>query len=526
MRTTLLSVALGAVLAGCAGWNNLPNQEEIFAFDALWDPHNALPTADGLYVRLPSAGGLALLQKNGTSQRVELGEGRVQRVTVAPDGETVVAFVDRYTCEPRDPDDKPPRLADDCARDQLTVAREIVVIRDGKLQGKALELDSTLNAITYAEDGRFAVAYVDFDDPSLQVSGVVSLTSIVVLDLEQGVSTPVSIGFAADQALFVHNAAGQAEQAVVLSRDAVAVVDLTLEVPERVVTFPLTLDPDVTVTPTGVDLTPDGRYALVSVDGRSDLYALDLVNRSINIVELSHRPSDLRVHQDLDRTVLVYGGASVVDVLNHDLFEVTTLGLDEPMDRVHMGSDFALLYSQSKGYDVYRLDIEHLNLIEYRMENPILSMHVAPTEEYAIALTRPDGGFEGSGVGGLYDRNHGMEIIDLRDDDSTPFVLEGKGLGVAWSVGEGSLHALVLQQQVEYLFQLDMYTGRSQEIELSAPPVAIGTLPDGTFYITHSNGLGLVSFLDPVSLEVTEVAGFASLGLADPIETLADKEKK
>ena len=87
---------------------------------------------------------------------------------------------------------------------------------------------------------------------------------------------------------------------------------------------------------------------------------------------------------------------------------------------------------------------------------------------------------------------------------------------------------------MEYLYKLDMYTGRAEEIDLAEPPVAIGSMPAGAgaradedlFYITHDIGLGLISFLDPKTNNVHEVAGFASLGIADPIELQKNKGGK
>jgi hypothetical protein len=63
-------------------------------------------------------------------------------------------------------------------------------------------------------------------------------------------------------------------------------------------------------------------------------------------------------------------------------------------------------------------------------------------------------------------------------------------------------------------------------IELTAAPVAIGTMPDGDFYITHIAGTGLITFLEPNSGETTEVGGFATLGIIDPIELMSNEEEE
>ncbi len=521
-------IVLALLLAGCAGWNNLPDQSYAWLDAPLWQPDGVLASDRGVYVPLPHSGGLAFVSPEGpegTATRIELGEGSLTRLTASPGGDTVVAFIERYRCSDNPDEKKTPKILDDCPGNRTEVETELNIIR-GKKVDASMPLSGTFNAIAYSEDNKFAVAYLDFNDPTLELDGVVNLTSVVVLDLETTEPTPVSVGFAADQVLFVQNEAGETERAVVLSQNEVAVLDLTLDLPERIVTFPLTLDPDITVIPVGVELTPNGQYAMISVAGRSDLYVLDLWNQSINIVELAGTPSAIDVNATQDRTLLVYGSSATVDVLEHDLFDIETFSLDEPMNRIHSGSDFGLLYSTGDQHDAYRLDLETSELTEYRLQNPATFMSVSPTEEFAIALTRPENGF-GDGLNGLYDSHPGMEVLNLNDDKSDPFILEGNGLGVAWSQTENALHALVLQQNVDYLYKLNLYTGRADDLELPASPVDIGTLHDeaGTFFVTHDEPLGLITFLNPATDKTTEVSGFATLGLMDDIELQIDEEK-
>ena len=191
------------------------------------------------------------------------------------------------------------------------------------------------------------------------------------------------------------------------------------------------------------------------------------------------------------------------------------------MNQITLADEQAILWDTTGGHDLYRLDLESEDLVEYVLQNPAVSLHLAPTNDFAVALTRAEGG-GGDGVDAIYDQHPGMEIIDLRSDDTEPFLLEGQGLGVAFAADENYLQALVLQQGVDYLYRLDLYSRESEELELSAPPIAIGAMPDGRFYITHDRALGLVSFLDPSSGKIEEVSGFASLGIIDPVELVEE----
>lgn len=500
------------------GWGHLPHQDDIYLDLALWDPRGAVPTLDGLYVPLPSAGALVLIDRDGKTSLVDVDEGRVTRIDAAPDGQTILAFVERYVCTDEDAK-RDVDTIEECEGD-IEVTTELTLVRGGEVS-TSQPVSGAYNAVAFSEDGRHAVAYLDFSQ-GVDVDSVLNLTGVVVVDLAAQQNQLVAVGFAADRVLFVENDLGEAERAVVVSRNAVAVIDLLADPPEVTVTFPLTLDPDTVVDPVGIDLTPDGRYALLSARGSSDLYALDLEVNAINIVELAGAPGAMAVSGPADRTVLVYPGQPVVELLDHAFFDVQSIPLDESMDRITLAGEQAVLWDSTGGHDLYRLDLETDDLVEYVLQNPAVSVTLAPTNEFAVVLTRAEGSFGGDGVDAIYDQHPGMEIVDLRTDDTEPFLLEGQGLGVAFATDGTYLQALVLQQDVDYLYRLDLYTRESAEIELSAPPVAIGAMPDGRFYITHDRALGLVSFLDPANGRITEVAGFASLGIIDPIELVEE----
>jgi hypothetical protein len=500
-----LFVAL--LVSGC-GWNNLPQQDYTSATEPLWDASAAIPAADGLYLHLPLAGALIRVRSGGEVDQVDLGEGRVRTVTLAPDEETLVTFVDRERC-----------LDEDC--EETERFSEAMVVRDAKA-GAALDLDGTFNAVTFSADRRWGAAYLDVTQ-DIKLQGVTNLTSIVLLDLQSGATTPVAVGFAAEQVLFVDDPAG-ASKVLALSKNTVAVVDLLAQPPAVEATYPLTLDADARVRPVGVDVTPDGRYAMLSIDGSPDLYALDLLDPSINIVELSAAPSAMVVNDAADRTVLVYRNLAAAEIVDHTFFDVDRVALEEPMSSIAEGDEVVLLWDDRGNKDVYRVDLLTGEATEYVLENPPFAIALAPGEDFAVALTRPEGG-GGAGVEGFYDSYPGLEILSLRSDESAPYVLEGQGVGLAFSAVDGRLDALVLQAGVDYLHRIDLLTGQQDDLALSAAPIAIGTMPDGVFFITHDVALGLISFLDPATGDVTELSGFAQVGLLDDVEPIPSSDE-
>ncbi|MEZ4320583.1 MAG: hypothetical protein R3F61_24085 [Myxococcota bacterium] len=497
------------------GWNQIPHGQYLNEDLPLWDAASAVPTADGIYFSLPRAGALALVPRARDASLVDLGEGRLTLLQGVEGTDVVVALVERTACDPEDERDlRRIDTVDACPDRYRVVSTDVMAVDDGAVLS-SVSIDGRYNRLTFSDDARFAVAYLDFADPSLVLQGVVDLTSIVVLDLTTGRSQLVNVGFAADRVRFQSGPSGETTGLVVLSRSEVAQIDLAAEPWDVGTTFNLTLDPDSVVVPSAVELTPDGRYALITVDGQADLYALDLEQHSINLLELAGRPSDLEVCETGDVTVVTYSDQAVVEVFDHDRFEFDTYTLDERMNRILEGDGFVVLFSDLGLKDAYRLDLASGELVEYRLENPPFDMQLAPTGEFAVAFTRAESGGGGTE---LYDARPGMEVLDLLGDSTRPYLLEGRGVGLAFSEGDGRLDALVLQENVRYLYQLDLYTGDAVTLDLDVPPAGIGSLADGTFLITHATALGGVSFLEPSSGQLTSRFGFATLGLLDPIE--------
>ena len=191
--------------------------------------------------------------------------------------------------------------------------------------------------------------------------------------------------------------------------------------------------------------------------------------------------------------------------------------LDEGMNRIAQAGRRSVLWSNAGQKDIYVLDHDTDELVELRLENPAVDLQITPDQQFAVALTRPEGSFS-EDLQGLYDRSPVLEILEIGSDrggSSAAKLLDGLGVGMAFDQSDTRLDLLVLQQDQDYLYQLDLYTDRHEEIDITAPPVDIGTLPAGGFWISHDAGLGLISFYDPQTGELSEVGGFAAAGWRD-----------
>jgi hypothetical protein len=527
----LLPSAAALVLLACNPWENMPLNGWSWLEEPLWSD-DVVAAADGLYVRLPHAGALLRIEPEGETTVVDLGGAEATSMALGPDQQTIVLFQEATSCVTDEP-----RVDEmsECPGEDIVVDHQLALVRDGALVGEngPLAVPGHYNRLAFSpwsegsEVNPVAVAYLDYEGGGIDVDGVLNLTEVLFVDLREGDTARVSVGFSANNILFT----ADATKAAVLSRSQVVVVDLTSPTYEVLVTYHLTLDADQEVDPLGAAITPDDRYLLMSVEGSGDLYAMDLDNESINIVDLDAPPAAMAVDAFADRTALVYSNRSQVDILEHDYFDVESVELDEPCNAIaETDEGFAVLYNRSAStHDVYLLDLETGDLVEYRLANPVMSLQLTEDNAYAVALMRQEWDGSSTGIDAYYDEHWGLSIMDLSDDDNIDLVLESQPVGLAFATSElGEPYALLLLEGVDSLVQVDLWSAQVSEVPLPAPPTGIGALPDGKFYITHQAALGLISFLSPGSTELTSVSGFAGEGLFedDSIEPTTPEEEE
>jgi len=502
IRTPLIALL---ALSACDPWNHWPGYGWEELDERLWDD-DVVNVSDGTYVRLPQAGRLVRVNGDGSFDALDLDGARPTRVLPTPDEEQVLVFAQWPSCD--DPDEEI-KLVDDCDSDDLAINSELVRIQDGTTQD-IYAVPSHMNALAWSPDGSVAVAYLDYESGSdIEIDGVVDLTEVLFIPLEGGAPRAVSIGFSPRNILFTPDD----ERAVIMSRSEVVVV--ALDTFEIVVTYPLVLDADQEVNPKDAVLTPDGRFALVSVEGSSELYKLDLQSPTIDIEDLDAPPSDMIVSEDDDAVVIVYDSMSRVDVLDLSSFELKDpVELDDPMNGVLLSEGRAFLYnSSSSSHDVYTLDLDTTELEELRVENPVDEMRLSPGGRYVVGSLRPENS-AGGGLEQYQDANWGLSVVDLDENESVSLVLESEPVGIELVEQGDQTYALVLLDGRDTVLQLDLSApSQPTELDLEAPPTGIGAMPDGRFSITHEAPLGLITFLDPATGKTQPAAGFATVDL-------------
>ncbi|HJN76171.1 MAG TPA: hypothetical protein QGF58_19740 [Myxococcota bacterium] len=476
----------------------------------LWDPDIEV-VGDRLYVMLPQGGALMTLSESSEPKLVDLDGASPNRLVPVPGGERVLVFSSWVVCQ--DPEIE---LERDCEEEDLGIDYELGIL---SAEGLDLSIDvpGHLDGVALSPDGAFAVLYLDGPPAGSSVDRVADLDSVFLIDLETGDSASVTVGFAPGNILFMPN--GKA--AMVLSRSSAVLVDLDeLKVKVR---YDLTLDADQEIDPTIAALTPDGNYGLVGISGEDLLYKIDLVDPSIDLEDLDGEPTALVVDEDCDCTVVAYKSRRQVDLLFHDGFTRSALETDERPETLVDGDGVVLAFdADGAGHDVYAIDLETQQITEYVVANRVSEAWVDPSGRYGVGLMMPETASWTDEVAAYADARYGLAVLELDDDEARNLVLEGVPLELGLIATEFTTYALVLLEDDDEALLIDLSEPQPPMIiEMAAPPLKLGTLGDGRFWIAHDSPLGAVTLIDPLSPgEQVVLEDFAAVGVF-PDDTLA-----
>ncbi len=497
------------LLTGCYG------SGDYYIEGGLWNTRT-VSTADATYVQLPQSGELLRIKETpdgGTWSVVDLDGAEPTSMTVAPDESQVLVFTRWPQCKATDEDIV---TVDDCPYDDLVWHTELAVVEEG-VRTSVSEIASHMNTVAFSDDGSVAVAYLDYaSGDDIEIDGLADLGEVRFINLVDGSVGSASVGFSPNKVLF----SADGSSAVVMSRSKVVKVDLNTF--EKVLEAPLTLDADAQVDPSGAELTPDGSTLLITVQGSSDLYMLDLETVYWNIGSLGAVPSTLSVDATTDTSVFVFASQSEVNVLDNsrlDVFSqdsIESIDLEEPANAILMADGQALLYNTSGTdyHDIYRLDLSNSDLIEYVVSNPVSQLRLTESGKTAVAILRPESSYSND-LDGYQDARWGMAVLDMSGDEAISLVTESQPVGLELVEDEsGAAYALVLLDGLDYLLHVELSNpGAAEQIDLPAPPISIDALPDGRFLIAHDSPLGLITYLDPTDLRQNSISGFATAGM-------------
>jgi len=380
--------------------------------------------------------------------------------------------------------------------DDATILR---VGADGELQSTMLKTHSGANAVTVSPSGAWGIVWSNaaLVDPTLldPTDGLQDLTVVEFAD--EPVTTVVSVGYRPSQVAFD----AKEEHAFVVTESGISVVDLgDSPAPESLLR--LSDDPADDAAARDVNVTPDGHYAVVRVDGQKTLGFVDLANGERQTLTLADFVTDLDLSTDGTQAFAVSGGALVVvpvppgDVDPSTLPRASAPGETGRSVSLSPDASLALLYSNATtdnylgiltgGGDWSEYDARAVDL-----KAPVLAVFAAPDAQHGIAFQATA---KGSSKGGAF------SIVSAQTDRAPKIVGTDAAPNALAFAPDGqsaiiTTRDLTKQRYGTYLVHLASL--EQTFIPLSSPPLAAGMVPSANrAFIAQAHPEGRITFVN------------------------------
>lgn len=387
----------------------------------------------------------------------------------------------------------------------------------GKDTVVTLVLPKGLNQLAMAPDGDFAVAYFDVSRAGGKLPAT-SLQEAAVIALVAGKekATRVAVGFRPREVQFSRDGA----QAFVVGERSVTIIDFAKlaqkPLPERAA-----LTRKVSEVVDEVEVTSDGKLALVRLDKGALLRVVELQADTITDITLAGRPTDLDVTKDGKLALLALRDQHKVAVVDlpgdistpSGIETISTGDLAPGQIELLSGGKRALLFSNA----VDQEELAVLDLVKRASESllvkkGIVSVTGAKDGKTAVVIHNKKQGTPSSSdpLETYIDKSYGYSLIDL-SAGVAKLQLTPVAPGEA-RFSLDSAHAFVLLEgtgvrAVDRCAMRSLIVDREQ---LGSPPIAVGTMPGTTqVYVAQDHPLGRVTFIDAATGKQRTLTGFA-----------------
>lgn len=375
----------------------------------------------------------------------------------------------------------------------------------------ALPVHVDANAWAVSPDARFAIAWTRTETEE-KVDPTAGSQTVSVLDLQRGQTTELTVGFHPTQALVD----AQSERAFVVSDDGISVIRLGDE-PEVTLLAAVSEDPLEEPAARDVSVLPDGSFAIVRIEGSSQLRLVDLSREDgLSSYDLGAPIADVDLSRDGSLALAAVPGIGEVVLVpmppaaDGSNFERVTIPREITSSiSLSDDSELALLYQNGA-------DNSHLTVLDLRPEQgralrtvdlkgPVAAVFAAPGAASAIAFQKP---IAGSKRAGLWS---GVPTLERRSAK----IVGTDAVPSALAFDEAGEYALVTvgndESEAHGVYRVVLGTMQEDFVELASPPAAGATgivAGVGRGFVAQTHPEGRITFVDLKTAQAHTITGF------------------
>lgn len=419
----------------------------------------------------------------------------------------------------------------------VAIVRADELAQDGKTNGyvSLVRVPQEVNALTISPDGRYAIAYIDQDEPLLDGTSVASLQTMALIRLgdEPGTDEVYQLSVTRQIRDVIFNASGT--RAFVVGKEGVNVIELD-EVKEDRFVPPLRLqlsdevfppeDLEVQVNAAGdtfaVRSTQLNGVAVFELDERGQLarsgrYALPESPTDLDLLERqAPERSALVVTLRGQGSVLWLDPEAMFEALPAEdtLIEAFDISQGNGLTQLAGAMNFMVTYTSidtTPTLDV--LDVSTRGIAQYPLLNRIRSVALSSDGQTAIVVHPPSTVESDDELTSQqrFRTLHGVTLVDLATGYRRPVALEGSPEELVTVDDEGRQLLYIMQTSSEASTQgvvkLDLKSFRQDFTQLAREPTQMG-LVAGKLFVNQRSVEGRITFIDLKTGAQRTVSGY------------------
>jgi hypothetical protein len=389
----------------------------------------------------------------------------------------------------------------------LNVASEdatlLRVNADGSISSKQIKTAKRANAMAFSKDGRFAIAWAD----AKKVKGILpkteGLQDLTILDLVNGTSTILAVGYRPVTVGFIDGAA----RAYAVTQDGVALLDLSGS-PRVFKNVPISATPTEDPGTRDVFVSKDGLRAFIRRDGSDQITVVALDSDAPpTLITLTGPVTDLDIDDTGNRAIAVVRSTAEVALLPvadiASVSSVTVTGETIGSVAIAPGGSRALLYTNAFAIERFSvLDVATRGVRTIKLYSPVLGIFSTPDAQHAVVLhaaTAGEGGSPGAFSLAPIGENLPAKIVGTQAPPTAVAVTNDRAV-VAERNDRANIHGAWLARMPQLM---------AERYPLASPPIAVGILPDARrAYIAQLHPEGRLTFVDLESGIARTLTGF------------------